>query len=272
MKLNIFWFLDCNWSHLQTSIWTLGSCRRHFCPILQSEQLQITICLNISVKSERGIIQAPLLTFTTPIIFMFTWLLCQTIWLILPLLKGQRLYYFLCLLFRRATTRKCPLVACLCCCSASHQVPRPGVASPLLLFSSIQQLPHWLTDWPTADFKNPANRLRALLLLVTDYCCFLRACLSTDVIKNRKGLNFNGQQKRSWNTRLSYNSYFNPAAEMSPTGLFCSLCAKYWTLVKILCAVLWWSEGKESDWLTSRLMCCYGGSVSLHLMDSSVSD
>lgn len=155
--------LNCNWSHLQTSIWTLGNCRRHLCRVLQSEQ-----------------------------------------WLILPLLKGQRLYYFLCLLFSRATTRKCPLVACMCCCSASHQVPRPGVASPLLLFSSIQQLAHWLTGRPTADFKNPANRLSALLLLVPGYCCFLWACLSTDVIKNRKGLNFNRGQKKSWNRHVLF--------------------------------------------------------------------
>lgn len=74
----------------------------------------------------------------------------------------------------------------------------PGAQARCGLFTAIVQ-PHstasCLTGWPTADFKNPANRMSALLLLITVYCCFLWACPSTDVIKNRNGMNFNQQQR-----------------------------------------------------------------------------
>lgn len=52
----------------------------------------------------------------------------------------------------------------------------PGVQARCGLFTAIVQLHSTasrLTDWPTADFKNPANRMSALLLLITAYCCFL---------------------------------------------------------------------------------------------------
>lgn len=166
--------------------------------VLRPGQLQFTvsanICLNTSIKSERGIIQTPLLTLSTAITLMFTLLLCQTLWLTLLLLKGQRLYYFLCLLLSGATTRERPLVACSCCRCASHQVPRPGVASSLLLFSPIQQLPDRLAG-PLLILKTRQIEWVAPLLLITVYCCFLWACPSTDVIKNRNGMNFNQQQR-----------------------------------------------------------------------------
>ncbi len=79
----------------------------------------------------------------------------------------------------------------------------PGVWARCGLFTAIVLLhstASWLTDWPTADFKNPANRMSVLLLLIAAYCCFLWVCPSIEVIKNRNGMNFNQQlRKKGWN-------------------------------------------------------------------------
>lgn len=63
------------------------------------------------------------------------------------LLKGHGPFHFHCLLLGTAAARDGAAAVCLCCCFASHQVLRPGVAPFLLLFSCIQQLPDWLAQY-----------------------------------------------------------------------------------------------------------------------------
>lgn len=167
------------------------------------------------------------------------------------LLKGHRPHYFLCLLLSTVATRNRAAAVCLCRCFAAHQVLGPGVAPFLLLFSCIPHLSDGLAG--SILFKN-----KIVLLL-------LNSALSPRLKKLEMSLSIAEDEGYLAGYFIKGSSLTGRNPSMAaPTDLLSDTIQLILSLKKRLCVGV--------NRITSRLMCCYGGSVSLPLMDSLVSD
>lgn len=193
---------------------------------------------------------------------IFTSLLCQTLRLIILLLKGYRQCP---LPTAEESARKHPFTLCVRAAAASvvHLARCPGqVWSPR--FHCLVPFNSFLTDLATAGFKNPANRMsiagqpEPIVVVLWFAHPLMRS-------KNRKG------------------DVFHSAVETGPRPLcqqifLVKLRGWFYSLKYRITQFITGSsccidqEGSEADWTTSRLMCSYDGGISLRLMDSSVSD